>query len=62
MYKASEGDAKIAYLDIIFRLNDRKYTLQGSYTWILPLIVSITDFSSVIISILADLKDLNMLT
>lgn len=62
MYKASEGDVKIAYLDIIFRLNDRKYTLQGSYTWILPLIVSITNFSSVIISILADLKDLNMLT
>lgn len=62
MYKASEGDAKIAYMDIIFRLNDRKYVLQNSYTWILPLIVSITNFSSVIISILVDLKDLNILT
>lgn len=62
MYIKSEGDAKIAYLDIIFRLNDRRYVLQNSYTWVLPLIVSVTNFSSVIISILADLKDLNILT
>lgn len=62
MYKSSEGDEKIAYMDIIFRLNDRKYKLQNSYTWILPLIVSITNFSSVIISIIVDLKELDMLT
>lgn len=62
LYKASEGEAKIAYIDIIFRLNDHRYILQNSYTWVLPLIVSVTNFSSVIISILADLKDLNILT
>lgn len=62
MYKTSEGDTKVAYMNIIFRLNDRKYVLQNSYTWVLPLLVSITNFSSVIISILVDLKDLNILT
>lgn len=62
MYKASEGEAKIAYMDIIFRLNDRRYVLQNSYTWVLPLIVSVTNFSSIIISIFVDLKDLNILT
>lgn len=62
MYKTSEGDTKVAYMDIIFRLNDRKYVLQNSYTWVLPLLVSIANFSSVIISILVDLKDLNILT
>lgn len=62
MYNVSKGEAKITYMDIILRLNDRKYVLQNSYTWILPLIVSITNFSSVIISILADLKELNILT
>lgn len=62
MYETSEGDAKIAYMNIIFCLNDRKYVLQNSYTWVLPLLVSIANFSSVIISILVDLKDLNILT
>lgn len=62
MYKTSEGDTKVAYMNIIFRLNDRKYVLQNSYTWVLPLLVSIANFSSVIISILVDLKDLNILT
>lgn len=52
----------IIYMDIILRLNDRKYILQNSYTWVIPLIVSITNFASIIISIIADLKDLQLLT
>ena len=62
LYNASEGESKIAYMNIIFRLNDRKYALQCSFTWVLPLVVSTTNFISLIISILADLKDLNILT
>lgn len=62
IYETSDGDCKIAYMNIIFRLNDRKYVLQNSYTWVLPLLVSITNFSSLIISILVDLKELNILT
>lgn len=62
IYEASEGDAKIVYMNIIFRLNDRKYVLQNSYTWVIPIFVSITNFSSLIISILVDLKELNILT
>lgn len=60
--ETSKGDAKIAYMNIILHLNDRKYVLQNSYTWVLPLLVSITNFLSLIISILVDLKDLNILT
>lgn len=62
LYKTSEGDYKITYMNIIFRLNDRKYVLQGSFTWVLPLIVSVTNFTSLIITILVDLKELNILT
>lgn len=62
LYETTEGDTKMTYMNIIFRLNDRKYVLQNSYTWVLPLLVSITNFSSLIISILVDLKDLNILT
>lgn len=62
MYKVSQSDNKVIYVDIILRLNDRKYILQNSYTWIIPVIVSITNFASVIISIIADLKELNLLS
>lgn len=61
-YIESENDSQIIYLDIILRLYDRKYTLQNSYTWVVPVIVSITNFASVIISIVVDLKDLASLT
>lgn len=62
LYQESEGDVKITCIDIILRLNEHKYVTQNSYAWVLSLVVSITNFSSVIISILADLKDLNILT
>lgn len=62
LYESSENDKKIIYMDIILRLNDRKYILRHSYTWVIPLIVSITNFSSVIISIIIDLKDIGLLT
>lgn len=61
MYKASNSDSKIVYIDIILRLYDRRYTLQNSYTWVIPVIVSITNFTSIIISIIVDLKDLKLL-
>lgn len=62
MYNTSENDNKVIYMDIILRLYDRKYILQNSYTWVIPLIVSITNFASVIISTIVDLKDLQLLT
>ena len=62
MYKESENDSRILYMDIILRLNDRRYTLQNSYTWVIPVIVSISNFVSVIISIVVDLRDLTLLT
>ena len=62
IYNSSTGDNRLIYIDIIMRLNDRKYKLQNSYTWVIPLIVSITNFASVIISIIVDLKDLKLLT
>lgn len=62
LYEASKSDSKIVYMDIILRLNDRRYILQNSYTWIIPVIVSITNFASIIISIIVDLKDLELLT
>lgn len=61
LYEASAGETKITYMNIIFRLNEQKYVLQGSYTWLLPVIVSMTNFTSLIISILTDLKELNIL-
>jgi hypothetical protein len=61
LYESSENDSKIVYMDIILRLNDRRYTLRHPYTWVIPVIVSITNFSSVIISIIVDLKDIGLL-
>lgn len=62
LYNTSEGEVKMAYMNIILRLNDHKFVLQGSFSWFLPLVVSITNFVSLIASILADLKDINILT
>lgn len=62
LFKISEGDIKLAYMNIIFNLNDRKYILRHSYSWVIPIIVSITNFTSLVVSILVDLKDLNILT
>lgn len=62
LYETSDEYFKITYMNIIFHLNDRKYVLQGSFTWVLPLIVSVTNFTSLIISISVDLKELNILT
>ena len=62
LFKISEGDAKLAYMNIVFNLNDRKYILKHSYSWVIPIIVSITNFTSLVVSILVDLKDLNILT
>lgn len=62
LYELSQNDSKLLYMDIILRLNDRKYILETSYTWIIPIIVSITNFSSVIISIIVDLKDIGLLS
>lgn len=62
MYETSKSDSKIIYMDIILRLNDRRYILQNSYTWVIPVVVSITNFASIIISIIVDLKDLKLLT
>lgn len=61
-YNTSKSDSRIIYIDLILRLNDRRYILQNSYTWVIPLIVSITNFASIIISIIVDLKDLEILT
>lgn len=60
MYESSNSDYKIIYMDIILRLNDRRYILQNSYTWVVPVIVSITNFMSLIISLIVDLKDLGL--
>lgn len=62
MYKKCKNENKIFYMDIILRLYDRKYVLQDSYTWFIPVIVSITNFASIIISTILDLKDLGLLT
>lgn len=61
VYNSITGNSKLIYIDIIMRLNDRKYALQNSYAWVFPLIASITNFASVIISIIVDLKDLHLL-
>lgn len=61
MYNACKNDSKIVYIDIILRLYDRRYVLQNSYTWIIPVFVSITNFASIIISTIVDLKDLGLL-
>ena len=62
LYNASEGESKIAYLNLILHLNERKYVLHGSFTWVLPVAISVTNFMALIISILVDLKDLKILT
>lgn len=60
--KESINNNKLLYMDIILRLNDRKYILQNSYAWIIPVFVSVTNFTSIFISIIVDLKELHILT
>lgn len=60
--KESKSNNKLLYMYIILRLNDRKFILQNSYAWIIPVLVSVTNFTSIFISIIVDLKDLNILT
>ena len=60
--KENKSNNKLLYMDIILRLNDRKYILQNSYTWIIPVLVSITNFTSIFISIIVYLKELHILT
>lgn len=60
MYKETKSDIKVVYIDIILRLNDRKYILQNSYTWVIPVLVSIVNFTSIIISIIVDVKELQL--
>lgn len=62
MFKTSNSNNKVIYMDIILRLYDRRYTLQNSYTWVIPVFVSIINFASIVISIIVDLKDLKLLT
>lgn len=60
--KENINSNKFIYMDIILRLNDRKYILQSSYNWLIPVFVSVTNFISIFISILVDLKELHILT
>lgn len=60
--KENKSNNKLLYMDIILRLNDRKYILQNSYAWIIPVLVSVTNFTSIFISIIVDLKELHILT
>lgn len=62
MYKTCKNSNKIVYIEIIYHLNECKYTMQNAYTWIIPVIVSITNFISVVISIIVDLKEIGLLT
>ena len=62
LYEISEIDNKQIYIELILRLNDRKYMLSNSFAWVIPTIVSITNFSSVIISVVADLKEIGLIT
>ena len=62
LFNSSTDDNKAIYMDVIFRINDRKYKLQNSYAWVIPVIVSIANFSSVIISTIVDLKEIGILT
>ncbi|MCM1287732.1 MAG: hypothetical protein NC240_05430 [Clostridium sp.] len=61
LYEKSNVANKITYLDIMLRLYDRKYTLKTSYAWVVPVLASVTNFSSVIISTVADLKSIGLL-
>lgn len=60
--KEDKSNNKLVYMDIILRLNDRKYVLQNSYAWVIPVLVSVTNFTSIFISIIVDLKELHILT
>lgn len=58
LYRESSIENKLIYIDVMYRINDHRYALRNSFTWVLPLIVSITNFVSLIISIINDLKEL----
>lgn len=62
LYASSKDESKILYLDIILRINDRKYVLQNSYTWIIPVIATLLNYTSLIVSIITDLRELNLFT
>ncbi|MDR1018476.1 MAG: hypothetical protein LBM02_07210 [Lachnospiraceae bacterium] len=49
---------KSEYLEIIYHIYDRKYKLSDSYAWIIPSLFSLINFASVIISMMADWKDI----
>lgn len=61
LYKKSSENNKVVYIDIMLRINDRKYTLKNSYAWIVPVVASVSNFSSVIISVISDLKSMGLL-
>ena len=62
LFKTSDDNLKSVYMNIIFRLNDSKLTLKNSFSWIFPLIVTITNYVLLIISIISDLKSFDLFT
>lgn len=61
LYEKCSEDHKIVYIDIMFRIKDRNYKLRSSYAWVVPVLASLFNFSSVLLSILSDLKSLGAL-
>lgn len=61
LFEKSSENSRITYIDIMLRINDRKYTLKSSYAWVIPVVASISNFSSIIISIIADLTNIGLL-
>lgn len=61
LYEKCSEEHKIVYIDIMFRIKDRKYKLRSSSAWVIPVLASLFNFTSVLLSILSDLKSIGAL-
>jgi hypothetical protein len=60
LLKATTNANRLIYMDIMLKLNEKKYTVQRSYAWLVPIFASLVNASSVLISTVADLKELGL--
>lgn len=60
VFSAVPDSDKAFYLDILWRIHESKFHFDNSFSWLLPSIASVLNFSVVIVSLLSQLKELGI--
>lgn len=60
LIKKSDNDCKVFYMNIILRMYERKKNIQDKNTWSIPVITTTLNLATIVLSIILDLKELNI--